>query len=853
VMSATIPPSPANLAMTPDLGVSAVDRITGTNVIVVSGTVSDANHYVRVVDATTSTDFGVATMTGTSFSKTLTFTTGGSHVIQFNAVDPAANVSPDSFLNVFLDLAAPSATFQQIVPNPRYTAVTNIDVTFSEPINTNTVNASKFTLSRNGTNLPTPTVVHISNTQYRVTGLAAATTPPAVYTLTLNLAGIEDLSGQNGTNTVFVTWNHIFDGPVMTGPDSLTVEQGEDAVFTVIGTAGLPLAYQWYHNGELLGGKTQSSLTVSNAHPVDAGLYEVIASNPSGTATNSATLTVIADNSPPIIKLVSPANKTAFTETNQITIKGTATDDKLVNKVLYRLNGGSFTPALLSAVGPGKPTNWMADVTLQIGSNTLSAIAIDRGGNTSAPVNAVFFYHVSNIFHLTINGRGQVIPKPDAKIGTPTNNAYLFLGRGYSLTAVETNAPDMVLSNWTYSVDGGPVSELETNALKLDFVMRSNMHIFVNFITNPLAKYKGSYYGLFSQTNGITHHTAGFITAKVTDRFKMSGKLYLDGTAIPFGGRIRIDGIFTGRATPSDHSRSNLLLNIAVDLSGSEQLTGTIAAPAWTAQLLADRVHWTTNGPTPMPATAFAHAYTLAIPGFTNSADGPPGYGAATLSINLLGKVKAKSVGLADGSRFAPQAAYVSRDGYWPVWSPLYKLTNAPVLLNSGPGIRSENRGEIMGWLHFETNGLGNMAPNGDLVWIKTMQGSFTANYPAGFTNRTAVEGSRWLPVTNALTQRVMTNLTNALITLSDGDLGTNLSVSVIIRSNNTVMLPATNTSGITKASIVFKEGVFKGTFLHPVTTNSVKYQGVLLQDQNNGRGNFIDSVSGGTFTIDPE
>lgn len=69
------------------------------------------------------------------------------------------------------------------------------------------------------------------------------------------------------------------------------------AIFSVAASGGQPLYYQWQLNGTNLPAATNTSLSVSHIVPSQAGLYSVIVSNSTGTATASAALTVLSDPS----------------------------------------------------------------------------------------------------------------------------------------------------------------------------------------------------------------------------------------------------------------------------------------------------------------------------------------------------------------------------------------------------------------------------------------------------------------------------------------------------------------------------------------------------------------------------
>ncbi|HEX5400652.1 MAG TPA: Ig-like domain-containing protein [Verrucomicrobiae bacterium] len=200
------PPSPTNLVITPDTGVSAMDGLTATNAVVLSGTIAATDLTVRVFDLTSDTDLGVATVDGTNFSKALNFAVDGRHQLQLIAVDVAGNVSAPSESDLFVDTTPPTATIQSVSPNPTPAPVTSLQVTFSKAINTNTVSAANFTLTRDGTNTFTPAISIVSSNAVLVTGLETFTAPAGVYDLVLNLSGIQDLAGNTGSGSATTDW-----------------------------------------------------------------------------------------------------------------------------------------------------------------------------------------------------------------------------------------------------------------------------------------------------------------------------------------------------------------------------------------------------------------------------------------------------------------------------------------------------------------------------------------------------------------------------------------------------------------------------------------------------------------------
>jgi hypothetical protein len=204
------PPSPTNVVITPDAGMSPVDGFTRTNSIVLSGTVATTNLTVRVSDTTSGLDFGTAAVTGTNFSLPLSFTSEGQHHLKLVAVDIAGNVSGATYFDAFIDLVSPTAVISPVSPNPTYNPVTNVVVTFSEDINTNTLGAAVITLTRNGTNVAgSPTISATTTKSAVVSGLVALTGVTGNYQLVIGMSGVQDLAGNVSTAVASTTWQKL--------------------------------------------------------------------------------------------------------------------------------------------------------------------------------------------------------------------------------------------------------------------------------------------------------------------------------------------------------------------------------------------------------------------------------------------------------------------------------------------------------------------------------------------------------------------------------------------------------------------------------------------------------------------
>ncbi len=147
-------------------------------------------------------------------------------------------------------------------------------------------------------------------------------------------------------------------------------------------------------------------------------------------------------------------------------VKGKASDIWQVTNVLYSLNSGSWSNALTTNAW----TNWSATVNLAPGTNTISAYAINSGGNVSPTTNAHVFFAVTNQLSIRTNGLGVILPN--------YNRAWLNIGQNYSITSAP--AAGFVFTNWTVSTNWvGGATVTGTNLL---FMMQSNLTLLATFV-----------------------------------------------------------------------------------------------------------------------------------------------------------------------------------------------------------------------------------------------------------------------------------------------------------------------------------------------------------------------------------
>ncbi|MEN6449607.1 MAG: Ig-like domain-containing protein [Thermoguttaceae bacterium] len=138
----------------------------------------------------------------------------GTYVLTLNAngiLDVAGNNGTGSASTTWvMDTTAPTVTdVVDVSPDPRTTAVSTVDVVFSELLNLSTFTYDDLSLTRSGSNVTlngNVTTSYVSGTTYRISGLSALTGSVGTYVLTVNASGIQDQAGNSGTGSANDTW-----------------------------------------------------------------------------------------------------------------------------------------------------------------------------------------------------------------------------------------------------------------------------------------------------------------------------------------------------------------------------------------------------------------------------------------------------------------------------------------------------------------------------------------------------------------------------------------------------------------------------------------------------------------------
>lgn len=141
--------------------------------------------------------------------------------------------------------------------------------------------------------------------QWRKNGLSLSGETSS--TLTINSTVLDDrgtydvivsnsVSSQTSQGAVLqVTATPVVPVSITSNPQGVTVDEGEQAVFSVIAEGDGPLSYQWRKDGVNISGATASSLTINAAALSDRGAYDVVVTNSAGSETSLSALLQVTE------------------------------------------------------------------------------------------------------------------------------------------------------------------------------------------------------------------------------------------------------------------------------------------------------------------------------------------------------------------------------------------------------------------------------------------------------------------------------------------------------------------------------------------------------------------------------
>jgi uncharacterized delta-60 repeat protein len=482
---------------------------------------------------------------------------------------------------------------------------------------------------------------------------------------------------------------------------------------------------------------------------------------------------------------------------------------------------GSGTNVTFSVIATGAPPlgfQWFKNKTKingQTGTNlTLVGVDSRSAGDYTVIVTNLGGATTSLVAHLTVkfntspltiitNGLGVVLPD--------LTKTELEIGRTYTITA--RPAVGNLFSNWT----GGATSSSPV----LTFMMQTNLELVVNFVPSPFIPVKGTYNGLFYNTDSPAHTNAGAVTVVLDDKGGIRGSVRMGTKVRKFKSAFSLErtALVTLPATIKDPA-----LTLAMDIdvvnaiiTGSVSFATNVSTNAST--LLAYRNPFSSSA-NPAPTVGL---YNAALPGVEDAASAPGGDGFSALTVSTSGRVSGKGT-LADGSPLKILSA-TSGDAQVPVYVALYG-----------------GRGSIFGWLTV-TNGDASDV-RGTLWWTKpsSVGGTF---YPGGFVHTINPIGSFYTaPPANT----PVFTLVDGLAILSGGNLVAPLTSTVTLGGDNKIISDNQLTLTISPA-----KGTVSGSFIDPTSNKKRTVKGIALPAQNQARGFFLGTdQSGRVFVGEP-
>jgi hypothetical protein len=439
---------------------------------------------------------------------------------------------------------------------------------------------------------------------------------------------------------------------------------------------------------------------------------------------------------------------------------------------------------------PTAATNYTGTVTV----NSDATSSVD-----TIPISG-FGSNGTLVLTLITNGDGVVSPNLAGRL--------LTAGRNYTLEAHGRGGD--VFSDWSGI----------TNSTRnpLTFTMEPGTVLQANFIPSPFVPVKGTYYGLFSTTNGVSEETAGLLKGlTVGVQGGYSGSLLINGRNLAISGTFDLTGQASNHISLPVSQGGPLLVEMTLSNSSNAppQVTGTISGTnngvPWVANLVANRA--TNQG---------SARYTMVLAPTEFGLPGvPSGYGYVLLAKHA--GVLSLSGALADGAAFT-QNVPVDETGQAPVFANLYGRT-----------------GLLMGWVNMAGGALA-----GNLDWIKPAARS--GLYSNGFTNVVIAQGSSWTNQSPA----AAIDLPVGQLNLSGGNLSSPLSFVVAVSNENALtILPGSPTNALT-VSINPKTGLLTAIFDNGAGGAKTIGKGAVLQETTNAAGFFLDKTNAGSVILEP-
>ena len=415
----------------------------------------------------------------------------------------------------------------------------------------------------------------------------------------------------------------------------------------------------------------------------------------------STTLRIIdssADSTRPRIGLRKPSASAQIRELEgpEIHVTGTASDNKGVAQVVVSLNGGPFASIPLLDVERASPlVSFDFPIVAADGRNVIRVKCIDTAGVESLVQTRTFDYVRPRIL---VVGRGGA---PEGGIITAgfSPSSLRTLGYRYAINASPRSG--YIFDGWTANdLAGTGVTDDTRHMRRLSFTMVEGLQLTANFIVNPFPVVTGRYNGLVLPSGGTLPglNANGYVSVTVSKTGGVSGRLTLDGSALPFKGVFDSAGIgrFGAMMRPVvslvRRGKATIDLTLNLDMGAGDKISGTTSvhddsSVLATSHFTADRALFSSknlvdSAYTPLGrGTSASGKYTVVFPALAKvlaldgstaltPADYPQGSGYAFVTLRSSGVVSLSGV-LADGTVVLASAP-LSANYEWPLFRQLY-------------------------------------------------------------------------------------------------------------------------------------------------------------------------------------
>ncbi len=346
------------------------------------------------------------------------------------------------------------ASITSPVPNPRNLSVTNLDITFTQPIEAGSFTLADLTLTRDGgPNLldSTATLTAINATTFRLDNLQTMTLADGVYALTATGSGVTTSNGTPGLGALTQTWSMLTAGPTIAALEEVVPSLRNivvQALNVTFARAINPASFDWHditlsRNGGVnlitsdvkVDPVTDTTYRISNFSWVQgtAGNYALVVSTTGiqdpagnsgfGTRTQAWTLDLTKPIEPRQLAISPDTGSSAsdaITASNQVVLAGVLAETGLTVRVYDDTVGSDLGTALVAGTSFTKPITFGA-----AGGHSLRIYSVDSAQNVSSNVTFQVFIDQTapggELAAVTPSPRTNPVPAIEFSFSEPVN------------------------------------------------------------------------------------------------------------------------------------------------------------------------------------------------------------------------------------------------------------------------------------------------------------------------------------------------------------------------------------------------------------------------------------------------